>query len=148
MIHIQQSTVINQPVENVFSYVTDIEKLPQWAGEIVEARVTSDGPVDVGTTWTGVIKALGRKMENLHEISEYEQNRKFSMRIISGPVTGEATYSFETLGNGTKIGVMVDAELGGFFKVADPIVSQTLQKQYETNLANLKEVLEAQDYSR
>jgi len=141
---IKHSTVIDRPVEEVFAYVTDIEELSTWAGEIVEARKTSQGPVDEGTTWTGVIKALGRQMENTHEIGTFEPNRKFGIKITSGPVLGEVEYSFESIGDSTKVSVNVEADTGGFFRLADPLVMRMMQRQYETNFANLKDLLEAQ----
>lgn len=143
MIKIEQSTVINRPIEEVFSYVTDIDNLPMWSGEIVESRKTSDGPTGEGTTFDLLVKALGRKIENTHEISAYEPNSKFGIKITSGPVLGEAEYSFEPVNGGSKVSVEVEAEAGGFFKLADPLVARTLQRQYEANLATLKDLLEA-----
>jgi hypothetical protein len=110
----------------------------------VEARKTSQGPVDEGTTFTGVIKALGRQMENTHEIANFEPNKKYAINITSGPVLGEAEYSFEPLGDSTKVSVNVEVDTGGFFKLADPLVRRTMQRQYENNLATLKDLLEAQ----
>lgn len=39
---------------------------------------------------------------------------------------------------------MLEAEPGGFFKLAEPIVARMGKRQVDTNLANLKELLEAQ----
>jgi len=38
-----------------------------------------------------------------------------------------------------------DAELGGMFRVAEPMVVRMGRKQMETDMANLKELLEAQE---
>ena len=43
MTKLEQSVVINRPTEEVFAFVTDIEKLPQWMSELVEAKQTSEG---------------------------------------------------------------------------------------------------------
>jgi hypothetical protein len=34
--------------------------------------------------------------------------------------------------------------MGGFFKLAEPLVVRMLNRQFETNFANLKDLLEAQ----
>ena len=143
MITAEKNVVINRPVDEVFAYVSDIEKMDQWAAEMVEVKKTSDGPVGVGTTFTGVVKVLGRRMENEHEITEYEPNSKFGMRVISGPVTGEMGFSFDSVNHGTKVSMAVEAETGGFFKVAEPLVARQMNRQYETNLATLKDLLES-----
>jgi hypothetical protein len=37
-----------------------------------------------------------------------------------------------------------EAEVGGFFKLAEPIVGRMAKRQTEANLANLKDILESQ----
>ena len=144
MIKIETSVVINRPIEEVFAFVTDVEKMPQWSAELVEAKKTSEGPVGVGTTFSAVAKVLGKRMENDHEVSEYEPNSKFAFKPTSGPVQLEIEYTFESVAGGTKFTVVAEAETGGFFKLAAPILARTMQRQYKTNFANLKDLLEAQ----
>ncbi len=38
----------------------------------------------------------------------------------------------------------VEADVGGFFKLGEPIVARIAQKQFQTVLDTLKEILEAQ----
>ena len=144
MIKIETSIVINRPIEEVFAFVTDVEKLSQWSAELVEAKKTSEGPVGVGTTFSCVVKLLGRRMENDHEVSGYETNSKFAFKVTSGPAQMEVEYTFESVAGGTKFTVVAEGETGGFFKLAEPIFARMLQRQYETNFANLKDLLEAQ----
>lgn len=143
MIRIEHSVVINRPIEEVFAFVTDIDKMSQWALELREAKKTSEGPVGVGTTFSGVVQLLGRRMENNHEVTEYEPNRKYSFKTTSGPVPMEAESTFESVAGGTRVTILAEAEPGGFFKLAEPIFARTAQRQYETNLATLKDLLEA-----
>jgi hypothetical protein len=66
------------------------------------------------------------------------------IKITSGPISANGGYSFESSDGGTKVSVAIDFEVGGFFKVAEPIVARTARRQYETNLSTLKDLLEAQ----
>ncbi|GAH15534.1 unnamed protein product, partial [marine sediment metagenome] len=127
MIKIETSVVINRPIEEVFAFVTDVEKLSQWSAELVEAKKTSEGSVGVGTTFSGVVKMLGRRMENDHEVSEYEPNSKFAFKVTSGPAQMEVEYTFESVADGTKFTVVAEGETGGFFKLAEPIFARMLQ---------------------
>lgn len=144
MIKIEQSVVINRPIEGVFTMLTDVDRWEQWAGELSEVKKTSEGPLGVGSTFIGVVKLLGRRMENTHEVTEYEPSRKFGFKITSGPVPGEGGFTFESVAGGTKVSLAFEAEPGGFFKVAEPVFARTAQRQWETNLATLKDLLEAQ----
>jgi uncharacterized membrane protein len=144
MLKIDYSVVIDRPLAEVFAYVTEIENMPVWSSEVEKAWKTSEGPMGKGTTFSSVAKVLGRQIENTIEVTEYEPNSKWSLKPTSGPVSGEIEFHFEPAPSGTKFSVALDADAGGFFKLGEPLVNRMLQRQYETNGATLKDLLEAQ----
>ncbi len=144
MTKLEQSVVINRPTEEVFAFVADIEKMSQWMSELVEAKQTSEGPMGVGTTANAAANVLGRRAESIQEVIEYEPNSKFAIKSTSGPVASKDEFTFESVAGGTKVTRVTEAELGGFFKLAEPLVARMLKRQFETNFANLKDLLEAQ----
>lgn len=144
MIKIEESIVVNRPIEEVFAYIADTEKMPQWAAEVVDAKKTSEGPVGVGTTLTIAVKILGRRVENTHEVTMFVPNSKFAFKTTSGPIPSVATESVEAVEGGTRFSIVAEAEPGGFFKLAEPIVERMIQRQWGTNIVNLKDLLESQ----
>jgi uncharacterized membrane protein len=144
MTKLESSVVINRPLEEVFAFATDIEKLPQWMAELVEAKQTSEGPLGVGTTVSAVAKPLGRRAESTQVVVEYQPNRKFAFKSTSGPVASEDETTFESVAGGTKLTRVTEAEMVGFFKLAEPLVVRMMQRQFDTNYATLKDLLEAQ----
>jgi uncharacterized membrane protein len=144
MIKVENSVVINRPVDEVFEFVSNIENLPQWAGPVLEAKQTSDGPIGVGTTQTQVAKFLGRRIETSQEVTEYEPNKKLSTKTTSGPLPMDIHYVLEPSGEGTRVNIEGNIEAGGFFKIAEPIVGRMLNRQTASDAANLKDLLEAQ----
>jgi len=144
MIRMEYNLVINRPIEDVFAFVSNIEKLSQWVGPVLEAKQTSEGPVGVGTTSTRVAQFLGQQLETTHEVTEYEPNRKISFKSSSGPIAIEERFTFESVENGTKGTFSGEVEAGGFFKLAEPIIARMLKRQTESDVNNLKELLEAQ----
>ncbi len=144
MIKIEESIVVNRPIEEVFAYIADTEKMPQWAAEVVDAKKTSEGPVGVGTTLTVAVKVLGRRVENTHEVTMFVPNSKFAFKTTSGPIPSVATETVEAVEGGTRFSIVAEAEPGGFFKLAEPIVERMIQRQWGTNIVNLKELLESQ----
>ena len=145
MASFESSVVINRPVEEVFEFISKPENELQWASGLVESKFTSEGPPGVGTTGRRVQKFLGREIASDWEFTEYEANRKVAVKTTAGPVPFEGIYTFEASGVGTKIMFQGVAEIGGFFKLAEPIVTRMLKRQIETDSANLKDLLEAQD---
>ncbi len=144
MIELKHSTVINRPIEEVFAFATDIEKMSHWMSELVEAKQTSEGPVGVGTTISAVANVLGRRAESIQKVAEYEPTSKFTIKATSGPVASEDKFTFESVAGGTKVTRVTEAEMGGFFKLAEPLVVRMLKRQFDTNFANLKDLLEEQ----
>ncbi|NIO68996.1 MAG: hypothetical protein GTN71_08160 [Anaerolineae bacterium] len=144
MIKIEQSVVINRPVEEVFAFVTDYETHQQWQSGIVEAKVTSEGPLGVGSQYTYVMQMLGRRLETAGEITEHEPPSKHGWKATSGPFpVFQGAFLFEAVNGSTKVTMVGEAEPGGFFKLAEPIALRMTQRQLETSLSNLKDLLEA-----
>jgi len=145
MIKMEQSVVINRPVEEVFEFLANPENGPQWQSGIQEVRKTSEGPVGAGTTFINVGQLLGRRIESTVEYSEYEPNRRVAAKSISGPLPYKFEVTFEPAAeDGTKVTTRGEAEVGGFFKLAEPIAARMLKRQFETDNANLKDLLESQ----
>ncbi len=142
---IEVSAVINRPIEEVFAYVSDMTNHTRWNSELVELKKTSEGPVGVGTTYTSEIKLLGRRLEGTFEILEYEPSHKIALKTSAGPISIVSdVFTFEPVASGTKLTHVVEGETGGFFRLAEPVVVRLIQRQWETNFAVLKELLEAQ----
>jgi hypothetical protein len=87
---------------------------------------------------------LGRPFEGNLEIIALEPHRSYATRMIEGPFPLEARYTLEPTGNGTSLTMVVEGSPGGFFKLAEPLVVSLAKRSYETDLHNLKDMLEAQ----
>ena len=143
MVRVETSVVVERPVEELFEVVTNPETYSQWMPGCLGARQTSEGPMGVGATYTDTGRLLGLREEGTIVVTRYEPNRKFGVKTTSGPIRGEGAYTFEPVEGGTKVTLAFEAELGGFFKLAKPIVARALKRQGEGNLAGLKDLLEA-----
>lgn len=142
MVKIEISTVIKRPTEEVFAVMSNAENNLKWQSGTIEAKKTSDGPIGVGTTWRTAGQFLGKRIESEFEITEYELNRKYTQKSkLPLPVEGQAT--FERVEDGTRINLKVEVEIGGFFKLAEPLVVSMGKRQLEGDLANLKDLMEA-----
>ena len=142
MIKIEHSIVINRPVEDVFAVVTNLENNPKWGSGLLEAVKTSDGPIGVGTTWRLVRKVLGQRLEAESEVTEYELNRNYVQRSKS-PFPVEVRQTYEAVEGGTRISITLEAEPGGFFKLAEPLLKSTAKRDIDAEFANLKDLMEA-----
>ena len=146
MAKIEVSTVINRPVEEVFAVLSNEEKRPQWSSTTIEVEKTSEGPIRVGTTWRGVDRIFGRRMERESIYTEYQINRKITQKSTSGPVPFEVQSIYEPVEGGTRVIVIAEAQPSGLFKLAGPLLMRIRKQQFATDLANLKAMIEADTF--
>lgn len=136
--------VINRPIEEVFAFISNPENLPRWRASSLEVRKNSPGPLRVGSVVSGRFTFLGRPFDGNLEIIAYEPHQRYATRMVEGPFPLEAHYTLEPAENATRLTMIVQGETGGFFKLAEPLVVSMAKRSYETDLHNLKEMLEAQ----
>lgn len=141
---LETSIVINRPAEQVWAYVTNFEKSSEWNPATLEMRLTSDPPVRKGSAYVWVGQFLGRRIETNAEVTAFEPNREFAYKIVSGPFPGTASTTLEAANGGTRVTLTSEADMGGFFKLAEPVMAAMSKRQLEGMLANLKDILEAQ----
>jgi uncharacterized membrane protein len=134
---------INRPVDHVFAVLSKLEDTPKWSSTAIEAEITSAGNIGVGATARYVDKFLGRRFESVVEITEFEPNRKLTMQSTSGPFPFRGSVTLEGIGGSTRVSGSFEAEPGGFFKLAEPILVRVGKRQFESDLANLKDLMEA-----
>ncbi len=143
MYKIESSMFINRPQQEVFDYVTNPANNAKWQSGTESAEWTSAGPPGVGSTLKVVTSLLGRKIEAVVEITGWDPPNLVSIKSVSGPIPFESTQRFAAQGDGTLLTQNAQAEIGGFFKLAEGLVGKQLEKQFEANNAALKLLLEA-----
>ena len=99
---IEQEFLVKAPPARVFAYVTDPAKLPEWQPTAISVTNESGGPIRAGTRLREVRRGpFGKRLEQLVEVSEYEADRAFGLRIVDGPLKVDGRYVFEESGDGT-----------------------------------------------
>src|SRR6266540_2588692 len=143
MAKIEVSTVITRPLEEVFAVLSNEENRPKWSSTTIEVKKTSEGPIGVDTTWRGVDRIFGQRMERESVYTEYEPNRKITQKSTSGPVPFEVQFIYEQTAGGTRVILIAEAQPSGLFKLAGPLLMRLRKRQFARDLANLKAMIEA-----
>ena len=134
--------VINRPIEDVFAFLSNLENDIKWRSEWVETRNTSGGSPGVGATFLLVGKFLGRRIETVYEVIEYEPNRSAAWKNVSGPLPLTFRRTFERVEGGTRFTIRYELELSGFFKLVMPLFAGSVKRQHEGDLRKVKELME------
>src|SRR5687767_8377627 len=143
MARFEQKVVIERPLGEVFAYLTDLEKLPEWQSSIVEIRREDDRPLEAGTRFTEVRRVAGRRIESTIEVAALEPEREFSLRVVEGPVPGTARHLLEAEGAATSLTVLGELTGGGLRSLAGPLLERAARREAERDLRHLKQVLES-----
>jgi uncharacterized protein YndB with AHSA1/START domain len=145
MINIEVSTVINRPIADVFAFVANFENHPKWESNFREVKRLSSDPDGVGTTYQCVLRVPGQRVVSTFEITEYVRDRKIAFR---GDQPAQAkpvgSITFEPVTSGTKVTLFPRPELGGIFKLLEPLMAGYIKRSNLAHLRTLKQLLEGQ----
>ena len=142
MTEFKAQVVINRPMEEIFAAIADMNKMDTWQTNVLESRMTSSEPIAQGSTYVYTMQLFGRRVETSGEIIHYEPPTKWGYKATSGPFPMSGYIMLETAPGGTRATWIVDAEPGGFFALARPLLKRMSERQLEGNLKNLKDMLE------
>jgi hypothetical protein len=143
MSKIERSIVIERPVSEVWDFVQDASKDAMWQTTLVESQVLTEGPRRVGTQVQEVRRFLGVQIPMTLELTEFEPERKSSLKAVTGGIPLSGGYLLEPQDSGTKLTVTGQLEAHRLFKLAEPVFSRMTTRELEASLGHLKDLLEA-----
>ena len=145
MITFNVSALILRPIGDVFDYVATPGNNSKWQyGSIASVQI-SEGKMRVGTLFSSFGHFMGRRIQSTFEVTEFEFNKNYGFKTLSGPVQMQSHYKFNAVERGTNVFVSTQANPGGFFKLVDPIVARIAKTQFKENLTVLKKLLETRE---
>ncbi len=140
------SAGIEGPIERVWEFVDKPENELLWQASASEREVLTEGPIEKGTRIKQTERFLGRRIESEWEIIEHYPYHRAD-RTLTGPVPMESSWRLEPTEMGTLFTMELEAPegFGGFFgKLAEPLVVKIARRDFESNLAKLKDLIEAE----
>jgi hypothetical protein len=146
MIKLISTTLIQRPVKQVFDFISSAKNDVKWQyGAMATSHLTLH-PVGLGTLFSSLSHFMGRRLQSKFEVTEYETNKKYGFRSVSGPIQTETLYNFESYQDGTRVDANLHVNQSGFFKLPDTFVTKFALNQLKENLAVLKNFLESDDH--
>ena len=141
MITLEHSVEIDRPAAEVFDYLADVERLPEWHSSVRE--VQADGPVAVGSRFRDVRELMGRRAASTLEVTALDRPERFSLRAVEGPIKYEIDHVLTETDGRTSVRVVGRANVPGLFGFAARPMVKAAERELKGDLARLKQVLEA-----
>lgn len=142
MARITRSITIHAPVNKVFDYHTNPEHNTEYWPSMMEVWDIEDHPTG-GKKFSWAYKMAGIRLEGVTTPVEWVQNKRLVIESKGG-IESTFVYTYEPEGDWTRLSLEVDYTIPVpvLGKLAETIILKTNEREAETVLANLKDILE------
>lgn len=144
MVRRAKSIVIHRPVDDVFEYMNDVSREPEWQPQLIEAEQSPAGATAVGSRRRYVSEFMGKQLVNTYVVKVYEPNTRLVVETTKDSVL-DATSEilWEAVPEGTRVTMVLEGRPKGALRfVPASILESTFEKEVMTTLKRLKERLE------
>jgi uncharacterized membrane protein len=144
VIKLEGSIVINRPVDHVFDFMVDLENAPQWQTGVLGSQKITEGTFGVGTRFKENVKMMGRPVEAVCEITEYEPKKKLAWKSNSSSLMSyEGQFTFDAAEGRTRSAIGAARPVEGSV-LFEPLAAREARRETVAELNKLKSVLEGQ----
>ena len=134
---------IERPADEVFDYVADMAKNPEWQQGQRRCTWTSDPPLRIGSTYDQEARFLGRRIVSSFEVVEYEPGRRIRIRSVGGSMPIDVTRTVEPLGSQRcRVMATVRGEAPGLIRLLGPLLPRLVGRSVRGDYRRLRDRLE------
>ncbi len=131
------------PIERVWAILADIERQPEWMHDLKSVRLTTPGPIGVGTRGIGRVQAFGIGVEDPVEVTAFEAPSHFAIRH-EGLVTGGGDIRLTETADGETTVTWDETLIAPLFPLLGGIVlSMVFRPIFQRDLERLASLVEA-----
>ena len=138
MITVELQIEIEAPPETVFDLLADHTKIPLWDPHMIEAKLTTEGPIVKGSKGITIGEFRGKRVESDIYYDAYDRPKWVSGGATSRQVNARQSCEFIPIEKGTKLNWRMEAEFKGFMRLLEPFMKSTLIKQRKETMDALK----------
>ncbi len=141
MIRIERQVRVGRPREEVFAYLSDPERIPEWQGTAVGVSLEGANG-GVGTRWRETRVFMGKRVEQTVETTAHRPPEEFALAVVKGPIPLRVHHRLTEEGGVTTIAVTGEGEPGGMFRFGSRFIVPVVVRQFDDDFARLREIVE------
>jgi uncharacterized membrane protein len=141
VVRIDFTVEVERGAQEVFDYLIDLARLPEWQSSALESR--AEGPLADGVRIVERRRVLGRVVEDELEVTAFEPPRRFALKSLRSPVRFTVDHRLVEDGGSTLVHVVAEAEPGTFMKLAEPLLARTAEQELRKDFERMKEIVES-----
>jgi hypothetical protein len=144
VIQVDHAIEVDRPADEVFDRLVRIEDMPHWQPAILEAMLTSPGPIGVGSTARIVISAAGQRTEAVGMVTAFERPRLIALQATAGSAEITARVEVKSLTAGScRVSIGTTVKLGGMLRFVEGIARSRIEAEAPAAAAAAKAWLES-----
>lgn len=141
MIQHEVTVYFNRPVEQVFAFLMDMNKLPTWQSNLIKSEQITEGPLRRGSRFREVRRIGKRESEIQGEITAFEPNKRFETKTMTKP-QAMVSYSFDPEQGGTRLNYKFILVTSGLMRLLEPMIASSIKKDTASDFETLKRMIE------
>ena len=126
----------------VFPWLLDEDKVPQWTTRLEAYEVLGDGPLGHGARIRQVLTVSGQQLDLVLEISRFDPPGFAESRFSTNGLDVVTTYALRESGPGTELTQSLEGKASGFkARLLLPVVQPKLEEKLTEDLGRLRALL-------
>ena len=131
-------------VDEVWAYVCDVGRWPQWAPTVLECWVRGGGPLQPGSRVDQRAKDLGRTHPRSQEVTAVEAPRYVAFAGTMGPSASRWGMELEPLDDRqTDAKMWIEIDLAGIMRAVPGLLKGSIQRVSDREMAAIKAAVES-----
>ena len=143
-IRTESRITIASSIGEVWDYVCDVGRWPQWAPTVLECWVRGGGPLQPGSRVDQRAKDLGRTHPRSQEVTAVEAPRSVAFAGTMGPSASRWGMELEPLDDKqTDAKMWIEIDLAGMMRAVPGLLKGSIQRVSDREMAAIKAAVES-----
>lgn len=144
MIRIEREVRVARPRAEVFGYLSNPDRIPEWQASAVDVTRAPGDAGRAGARWRETRVFMGKRIEQTVETTRYEPVEEFAIEVVEGPIPLRVHHRLtEPEQAATLISVTAEAEPRGRFRFGARLIVPVVERQFDEDFARLRMIVEA-----
>ncbi|MFJ6653756.1 SRPBCC family protein [Microbacterium sp. NPDC091313] len=144
MFTIEERVAITRPPAEVFAFLTDPARRPEWDRSVISERLLTAPPVAAGSSIRTRMRVMGRELEFDWTVTAFEPSRVMAATSESGTMPTRLRFEFASAGeSGCGVTATIESSPTGMLRLVEPVVAQAARSTLADGLARAKLLLES-----
>jgi uncharacterized protein YndB with AHSA1/START domain len=147
MSHLVSTIEIDRPPDEVFAYLTDPTRFPDWQPDVLSVRMET-GRWDVGSRFTTTRRIGHTDRTMTQEVTHHDPPTSWAVNGVDGPIRPHASITVDPLDDGmrSRVTFTLGFEGHGIGIPLVPMINRMAAKAAPTSYDNAKRLLEGRQH--